>query len=108
VSETMVAQEIVGSPEIVTLADCSLEQQVEQRYVAAVNVLMDEAVEGDSVPILADVLTWALGRVIVGYGTTAVAGDVVRRLGVYVCDLAAQEQAKAEAKQSRKKGRRPH
>ena len=87
-SETALVQETVASPEIVTLADCSPAQQVEQRYVAAVNALMDEAVERDNLPILADVLAWALGRVIVGYGTPAVAGDILRRLGGYVCDLA--------------------
>ncbi len=59
-------------------------------------------------PILADVLAWALGRVIVRYGTPAVAGDIVRRLGGYVCDLAAREQARTEAEQARKEGRQPH
>src|SRR5262245_20971211 len=103
-SEAVLVQETVASPAIVKLADCSPAQQVELRYVAAVNALMDQALEGDNMPILADVLAWALGRVIVGYGTPAVAGDIVRRLGEYVCDLAARERAQAEAEQARKEG----
>ena len=106
-SETPVVQETVAPPEVVTLADCS-PAQIEQRYVTAVNALMDQAMEGDSVPILADVLAWALGRVIVGYGTPAVAGDIVRRLGGYVCDLAARERAQTEAERARKEGHQPH
>ena len=107
-SELALGQEAVASSEVVKLADCSPAQQVEQRYVAAVNALIDEAVEHDSLPILADVLAWTLGRVIIGYGTTAVAGDILRRLGGYVCDLAERQRAEAEAKQARKEGQKPH
>jgi hypothetical protein len=107
-AEPALVQETAASSEAVKLADCSPEQQVEQRYVTAVNALIDEAVEHDSLPVLADVLAWTLGRVIVGYGTPAVAGDVLRRLGGYVCDLAERQRAEAEAKQARKEGQKPH
>jgi hypothetical protein len=102
----MVHESMVSMP-TAPLADCS-RAQVEQRYVDAVNALMAQAVEGESVPILADVMAWALGRVIVLYGTPAVAGDIVRRLGGYVCDFAAREQARNEAEQAREEGRQPH
>ncbi len=39
-SEAAIVQEAVASPETVTLADCS-RAQIEQRYVDAVNALMD-------------------------------------------------------------------
>ena len=59
-------------------------------------------------PILADVLAWNLGRVIVAYGTPAVAGDILRRLGGYVCDIAERQRARDEAEQARKEGKKPH
>ena len=107
-SKLALVQETAVSPEAATLADCSPAQQIEQKYVTAVNALIDEAVEHDSLPILADVLAWTLGRVIIGYGTPAVAGDILRRLGGYVCDLAERQRAEAEAKQARKEGQKPH
>ena len=107
-SEVALVQETVVSPKVVTLADCSPAQRIEQRYVVAVNALVDEAQKQESLPILADVLAWTLGKVIVGYGTTEVAGDVMRRLGGYVCDLAERQRVQAEAKQARKEGLQPH
>ena len=107
-SELACVQETPASPEVVTLADCSPAQRTEQRYLAAVNGLVDDAVKHENLPILADVLAWTLGRVIVAYGTPAVAGDLLRRLGGYVCDLAARQRAQAEAEQARKEGLKPH
>jgi hypothetical protein len=107
-SEVALLQETVATPETVTLADCSPAQQVEQRYVTAVNVLVAEALEHDNLPILADVLAWNLGRVIVAYGTPAVAGDILRRLGGYVCDIAERQRAQAEAELARKEGQKTH
>ena len=67
-SEVALVQETAASPEVVTLADCSPAQQIEQRYLAAVNALVDDAVEHENLPILADVLAWTLGRVIAATG----------------------------------------
>ena len=107
-SEAALIEESVASRDVVKLADCSSAHQVEQRYVTAVNVLIDEAFQQDSLPILADVMAWALGRVIVGYGTPAVAGDIMRRLGGYVCDLVERQRAQQEAEKARKEGQKPH
>ena len=107
-SEVALAQETAASREVVTLADCTPAQRIEQRYLAAANALADDAVEHENLPILADVLAWTLGRVIVAYGTPDAAGDVLRRLGGYVCDLAARQRAQAEAEQARKEGLKPH
>jgi hypothetical protein len=46
--------------------------------------------------------------VIVGFGTPAVTGDVMRRLGGYVCDLVERKEAQEEAERARKEGRKPH
>ena len=107
-SEAALDQETTASPEVVTLADCSPAERIEQRYLAAVSGLIDDAVENQSLPILADVLTWTMGKMIVGYGTPEVAGDVLRRLGGYICDLSERQRAQAEAKQARKAGQKPH
>ena len=107
-SEVELVQETAASAEVVTLADCSPAQRTEQRYLAAVNGLVDDAVKHENLPILADVLAWTLGRVIVGCGTPDVVGDVLRRLGSYVCELAERQRAQAEAEQARKEGLKPH
>lgn len=49
-----------------------------------------------------------LARVMVGFGTTAVTGDVLRRLGKYVCELTERNNAQAEAEKAKKEGLRPH
>jgi len=95
-------------PESAPLADCSPEEQLEQRYVAALNALVDDAAERQSFETLVDVLAWTLARVMVGFGTTAVTGDVLRRLGKYVCELTERNNAQAEAEKAKKEGLRPH
>lgn len=107
-AEIVLSQESVAAPKGVTPVDCSPAQLVEQRYVTALNALIDEASENDTVPILADVLAWMLGRVIVGYGTPAVAGDILRRLGGYVCDMVERQRAQEEARKARSEGFKPN
>ena len=107
-SEVALNQKTAPSPEVVTLADCSPAQRIEQRYLAAVAGLIEDAVENQSLPILVDVLAWTMGKVIVGYGTPEVPGDFMRRLGGYICDLAERQRAQAEAKQAQKAGLKPH
>ena len=87
--------------------DCSPALSAEQAYIKVVNALMDRAAEDGNVPLLADVFAWALGRVIVTYGTPAV-GDIIRRLGAHICDLDARDRARTEAEQARKEGLHPH
>ena len=107
-SEIPAAQESGTSPEVVKLNDCSAAQQTEQRYLAAVNALVNDALEHQNMRILADVLAWTLGRAIVAYGTPAVAGDILRRLGGYVCELVERQQAQIEAQEAQKEGLKPH
>ena len=100
--------------EAVKPADCSPEQRIEQRYLATVDALFDDALDQDSVYILSDALVWTLARVIDACGTTYVAGDVLAMLGKYVRRLAEEElicdeckRAMAEAEQARKEERQP-
>jgi hypothetical protein len=53
------------------------------------------------------VLTWHLARIGYAYGAPAV-GDIVRRLGVHIGDIAAREAAHREAQEAKKAGRAPH
>jgi hypothetical protein len=90
------------------LADSSTAEQIELRYTNAVNALLDDAVEHESARILADVLTWTLARMIVSYGTPAVSGDILRRLGEHVGILVERRRAWEEAQQAKEEGRTPN
>ena len=86
------------------LADCSPAEQVELRYLAALKTLVDDALEHRQVEILVDVLTWNLARIGYGYGVQSV-GDIVRRLGGHIGDIAQREAAVCEAAEEKKAGR---
>ena len=107
-SEIVLAQAVVDSSPAVRLADCSPGQQTELRYLNTANALLDDAVECESPRILADVLTWTLARMVVGYGTPVVAGDILRRLGEHIGTLAERRRAQEEAEQAKEEGRPPH
>jgi hypothetical protein len=49
-----------------------------------------------------------LARLVVISGTPWASGDVLRRLGRYVCDLADRKAAILEAEAAKKAGRAPH
>jgi hypothetical protein len=88
-------------------ADCTPAQQAERRYLAALQPLVDDALEHRHIEVLVEVLTWHLARIGYGYGASAV-GDIVRRLGVHIGDIAAREAAHREAQEAKKAGRAPH
>lgn len=100
------AAETAGTP--VPLADCTRARQIELRYLKQADALVDDALERQSAEILVDVLTRTLARIAVGYGTTAVSADIIRRLGSHMADLVAQRNAEAEAKAAKKKGIAAH
>ncbi len=85
-------------------ADCSPAQLVESRYTAALETLLDDALEHRHVEILVDALTFNLARLGYGFGMTAV-GDIVRRLGGHINDIAQREAAQREATEAKKAGR---
>ena len=107
-SEIVLAQTVVDSSPAVRLADCSPGQQTELRYLNTANALLDDAVEHETPRILADVLTWTLARMVIGYGTPVVAGDILRRLGEHIGTLAERRRAQEEAAQAKEEGRPPH
>jgi hypothetical protein len=88
-------------------ADCSPAQQAELRYMAALDPLVDDALEQRHVEVLVDVLTWHLARIGYGFGAQAV-GDIVRRVGVHIGAIHAREEAAREAKEAKKAGHAPH
>ena len=90
------------------VADRSPAQEIEDRYVKELNSMLDDAFEHRSVAILVDCMTWTLGRLVVHYETPEVAGDVLRRLGNYICDLTERKSAQREAEAEKRKGVQPH
>lgn len=88
-------------------ADCTPAQQAELRYMAAVQPLIDDALDHRHVEVLVDVLTWHLARIGYGFGAPAV-GDIIRRIGVHIGDISARETAAQEAKEAKNAGHAPH
>src|SRR4030095_2611033 len=106
-SENDVVQ-LAAASNATPLADCSLTQRIELRYLTAANALLDDAVESRSPRILADVLTWTLAWIVVRYGTPIVAVDILRRLGEHIETLAERRYAEEEADRAKEEGRTPH
>jgi hypothetical protein len=102
---TVAALEADGIVE--THADCSPEQQAELRYLAALETLVADALDHQHTEVLVDVLTWYLARIGFGFGVQAL-GDIVRRLGAHVGEIAERQAAAREAKAAKKSGRAPH
>jgi hypothetical protein len=99
----LMESDAANSPAAV-LADCTRAEQVESRYMAALQTLVDDALEQRHVEILVEVLTWNLARIGYGYGVQSV-GDIVRRLGGHLGDIAQREAAVREAAEAKKAGR---
>lgn len=102
------APQIELEPRPAPLSDCSPEEQVERRFVAAANAMLDDAAENGATRTLADVLAWTLARIAVGYGNLQVGGDIVVKLGHHMSALAARRAAAEEAEQAKEKGHKPH
>ena len=88
-------------------ADCTTDELAERRYLKALDDLTADAWDGKHMHILADSLAWTLARVAVGCGTAAT-GDVLRRIGDYICKIETRRQAAEEAQRARQEGRLPH
>jgi hypothetical protein len=89
----------------------SLAQQAEDRYLQAIEPLVDDAIGRGQPEVLVDVLAWTLARIANAYGQPATA-DVLRRFANHLADLALrqreQEAAKKEARAAKRRGLRPH
>ena len=97
--------QVVSSP--AQLTDCTPEQLAEARYFKALDELLADAAEHKQMQILADTLAWTFARVAAGCGVAAT-GDMLRRLGTYICSLETQRQAQDEALLAKQDGRQPN
>ena len=82
-------------------------QEIERRYAAAVNVILDDADQRKAWHIFVDVLASTLASVACRWGPGS-AGDIVRRLGNHMVQIARREQAQREAEEAKNAGRKPH
>jgi hypothetical protein len=87
--------------------DCTPEQLAEARYLKALDTLLADAADSKQIDTLADTLAWTLARVAVGCGIAAT-GDILRRLGGFICSLETRRQAEEEAVLARQEGRQPN
>jgi hypothetical protein len=83
-------------------------KQLEDQYLGAVARLMADAHERKSVDVLVDVLVWILAKAIMGHRSTWCAGDIMRRLGDYICRLEDHALAESEAARAKEDGRAFH
>lgn len=106
-SETATTAALEEAAPPAQLDDCSRTRLVERRYLAAVETLLDDALENKTTEILVDVLAWNLARIGSVYGPAALA-DVFRRVGGHACEFAQRSAAEREAEASRKAGHLPN
>ena len=92
----------------VELADCTRAEQTERHYLDVINPLLTEAWKNESLETFADVLAWALARIIVHCENPHVMGHILKRIGHYTMTLADQEAAQKEADTAKQEGRIPH
>ena len=107
-SESPIAIEPCEAPTASPLADGSAAQSLEDRFVAQINGLIQEADAKESAVILVDVLAWALARMALRIDGPWGAGDIIRRVGGYVCKLQERKLAQEEAKNAKEQGHAPH
>ena len=94
--------------ETAPLADCSPAEQAERRYLSVINPLLSEAYKQRQMETFVDVLAWTLARVIVCLDKPYVTGDILRRIGNYMCRIAESNRAESEAEAAKQEGRLPN
>ena len=92
----------------ILLADSSPEKNLEDRFVASINAMVDEADARRSADTLVDVLAWAVARMIMRVDSPWGAGDIMRRIGNYVCSMQDRKKAQQEAEKAKEAGQLPH
>lgn len=83
-------------------------EAAEARYLEALDAFVSEANHNQHMATLVEALTWTLARIVVGYGTSTVAGDILGRLGRHMVDQSEQQRAQDEASKAREAGHLPH
>ena len=100
-------QAVAPSPPPAATPEPTPDEAAGQRYVDAIDELVNDAVEHKHVVALVDALAWSIARIMVGYGLPA-AGDVLKRIGAYVGEMSERRRAQEEAEQAKKEGRPVH
>ena len=77
-------------------------------YMESLESLYQHAWTNEEPKTLADTLTWTLARIVMAYGGTLVAGDIVRRLGDHIHFLAERQNAIEQAAKEKEEGRTSH
>jgi hypothetical protein len=83
-------------------------QAAEARYLETLNRFVSQANEDKHMVALVEALTWTLARIVVGYGTSNVTGDILGRLGQHIVHHSDRQRAQNEASKAREAGQLPH
>jgi hypothetical protein len=82
------------------------ERELGARYAKEIGAIAADAYERKLLRVFVDVLAWKLANIAYSNGPLAT-GDVLRRLGVWLCLVAEAAEAQREAEAERKQGRLP-
>ena len=83
------------------------DDELERRYVEAMNALLEDARKRKAVNVFTDVAAWKLAVVAFQCGPHA-AGDILRRFGAHLGTLAEADDAQREADAAKEAGRLPN
>ncbi len=83
------------------------DDDLQRRYVAVMNELLDDAQKHNAMSVFTDVVTWKLAVVAHHCGLRAT-GDIVRKLGSHLGTLAEVADAQREADAAQEAGCRPN
>jgi hypothetical protein len=97
-----------AKPEISTdtaPAERGAELTPQDRYLAQLEALCDDAYRNGAFGVLVDVMGWYLARIAVSRtDPTFATADITRIFGVHVCNLVKGERAQAEAEKAKTEG----
>ena len=81
--------------------------ELERRYVKVMNALLEDAQAREAVAVFAEVVAWKLAVVAYHWGPQAT-GDVLRRFGDHLDNIAKTAQAQREADEAKEAGSQPN
>ena len=105
---THTARDEVNTKANFPILDAAAQQEIEQRYLIALDALVEDTQLHDSGAILVDVLAWTMARLVISNGSPWGAGFVMRKIGEHVCNLHEGTMAQQEAERARKNGELPN
>lgn len=81
--------------------------ELERRYLDAMHLLLEDAQKNDAIGVLVNTVSWKLADIAHYYGPRAT-GDIVRRFGMHLANIAEAAEAQREADAAKEAGLQPN